>query len=56
MEIWFLLMIFFSLCMLVYLIITIINNCKINEQLDNNIANNPESRGSDLIPKNILSP
>lgn len=53
MEIWFLLMIFFSLCMLVYLIITIINNCKINEQLDNNIANNPESRGSDLIPKNI---
>ena len=53
MEIWFLLMIVFSLCMLVYLIITIINNCKINEQLDNNIANNPESRGSDLIPKNI---
>ena len=53
MEIWFLLMIVFSLCMLVYVIITIINNCKINEKLHNNIANNPESRGSDLIPKNI---
>ena len=46
-------MIVFSLCMLVYVIITIINNCKINEKLHNNIANNPESRGSDLIPKNI---
>ena len=53
MEIWFLLMIVFSLFMLVYLIITIINNCNINQQLDNNIADNPESRGSDLIPKNI---
>ena len=53
MEIWFLLLIIFSLVIIVYLIFAIINNCNINEQLSINIVANPKARGSDLIPKNI---
>ena len=53
MELWFILLIVSGLILVLYLIFVCKNNYTINEHLARNITENPNAKGSNLIPKNI---